>query len=275
MTKFTLAVIVALLSLTAIAQSKKNSFAIFTECADAESFTECTKAKFEKEITGLISKEITADLEKSLDKNYFSITIAFISDEKGKVTPETIEIACDNKLLHKALKQYILNLPPFIPKDSSYTERRTVHIQNFTFIYNASLKKYESASNEKLLEEGINPDYVSFENEPVLKGCENESKEEAKKCTAQKLSAYTSKNIRIYPIPDSFSGTINLLGKFIVETDGSVTIDDITCSVSDCKDLIASFKKVIKKFPEFIPGNYKGVNIRIAYNLPLNVNVDP
>lgn len=275
MTKITLAVILSLLSFTAIAQSKKIGFAIFAECANAESFSDCNKAKFEKDITSLISKEITTDLAKSLDKNYFSISFAFISDEHGKVSPETIEIACDNKLLQEAIKRYILNLPPFIPKDSSYTERRTVHMRSLTFIYNASLKKYEPASKDKLLQEGINPNYVTFENEPVLKGCENESIEEAKKCTRQKLTSDTNKNIRINSIPETFSGQIKLLGKFIVETDGSVTIDDISCTISDCKGLVESFKRVIKNFPAFIPGNYKGVNVRVAYNLPLTINMTP
>lgn len=273
MTKITIAIVLVFFSCIINAQEQENEHAVFKECLNAESPKKCTSEKLKSDISALISPEITADIRWKMGKNYFSVGLAFLSDQNGKVIPETIKIACDNKGLENTIKDYILNLPSFIPKDKNQEERRSAHLERYTFIYNSEAKTYEAASEETLKEKGIKPNYISLGNEPVLPKCACDDAEKAKKCTVEKLYEHISKRIKTNSIDKNFIGQINMLASFIIEKDGSITITDIVCNLSDCEALINQYRRAFDGLPKFIPGNYEGVKVRASYNLPVKINI--
>jgi hypothetical protein len=273
MTKITLAAILMLFSFMTKAQSKGNDFAMFAGCIGAKLPGGCYDEKFRDDITSLISPKIAADLQITIEKKYFSISFAFLSAENGKIIPESIEIACENELFKEAIKQYILHLPAFIPKDESNEERRSVHMKSYTFIYNEQFQKYEPASQERLKQENIYPSSVLLGNQPVLVSCANKEAEEIKQCSQQELQRTIAKRISLRSIKYGFTGKIKLYGSFVVEKDGSITITDVICDTDDCEGLKKSFRKALKKMPKFIPADYRGVKVRASYNLPISINI--
>lgn len=274
MTKTTIAIVLAFLSFIVNAQEQRLEHAVFKECLNAESPTKCTSEKLWSDISALITPEITTDIRWKMGKNYFSVGLAFLSDQNGNVIPETIKIACDNKGLESAVKEYILHLSPFSPKGENEEDRRSAHLERYTFIYNSESKTYEAASEETLKEKGIKPNYISLGNEPVLPKCACEDAEKAKKCTVEKLYEHISKRIKTNSIDKNFIGQINMLASFIIEKDGSITITDIVCNLSDCGALINQYRRAFNGLPKFIPGNYEGVKVRASYNLPVKININ-
>lgn len=274
MTKFTLAIFLLLISFSTKAQSQSYDYAMFAGCVGAKLPGTCYNEKFRDDVTSLISPEITANLTSTLNKKYFQISFGFLSDENGKVLPETTEVICENQSLNDAVKQYILNLPAFIPKSPNNEDRRSAHLEFLIFIFNEQLEKYEAASQDRLKQEGIQTVF-NLGTPPILANCSNVEKEKVSQCTQQELQRTIAKKISLSSIDHKFTGTIKLLGTFIVEKDGSITVKDVTCNMNDCDGLIKSFRKALKKMPEFIPGHYKGVKIRASYNLPITINITP
>ncbi|MFD2601893.1 hypothetical protein [Flavobacterium suzhouense] len=273
MTKTTIAIVLTFLSFIVNAQEQRLEHAVFKECLNTESPTKCTSEKIRDDISALISPEITADIRWKMGKIFFSVGLAFLSDQNGNVIPETIKIACDNKGLESAVKEYILHLSPFSPKGENEEDRRSAHLERYTFIYNSESKTYEAASEEILKEKGIKPNYVSLGNEPVLPKCACDDAEKAKKCTVEKLYEHISKRIKTNSIDKNFSGQIYLVASFAIEKDGSITVNDILCNLNDCEALINQYKRAFTGLPNFIPGNYEGVKVRATYNLPVTINI--
>jgi len=268
---FIVAAFLLLLQFDVYAQSDIISNAIFPECANVEKRGQCGNEKVKQEISKLLTENITADLKKTLSTNYFNIYIAFISDIDGNVMPETLKIKCDNKLVHDAVYNYIIHLTPFIPKDKSFTERRSVHLYDYTFIYDHNLNKYTPASKEQLKEENIEQELMPLGVTPACKGCENENREIALKCTSAKIRKIIVSKFRVEKI-DDYQGTIQLIATFIIERDGSVKLDEIT-SVPHNEKAIYELKYILYKLPDFTPGNYMDIPVRTKYALPVTVSL--
>jgi hypothetical protein len=268
---FTAAILLLLLQFNVHSQSGIISNAIFPECENAEKRSQCGDEKVEYEIGKLLTDEITADLKSTLSNNYFSVHFAFLSDPEGKVIPETLKIKCDNKLLYDALHSYITHLPPFLPKDKSYEERRSVHMYDCTFVYDDTSGKYISASKEKLKEENIKRELMPLGTQPTYKGCENENRETAHKCTSEKVIKIIAGKYRVEKL-GTYNGQIKLVATFIVEKDGSVKISEIT-STPHHEKAIKELDRALNKLPDFTPASYMDIPVRASYALPVTLNL--
>jgi len=267
---FLITLLILIISYSSVAQSNIRTFATFKECENAIEGSGCYTEKIKADLNNLISEDVTASLKKTIEKNYFSISFAFLSDANGKVIPETLEIACDNKLLYEKIKQYVEHLPSFIPKDSSIKERRNAHIQTFTYLYNGELKKYIIASKDELETLNIKPKYIRLGKQPACKGCENENPEIAYKCSVEKINNIIIKKFRLFEV-SAVSSQQQMIATFVIEKNGEVTVSDITSTPYN-KSAVDELRRVLNKLPDFNPGSYKGVLVRTSFNLPVTLN---
>lgn len=267
---YTAAILLLLLQFSVNAQSGISS-AIFPECENAEKPGQCEDEKVEYEISKLLTDEITADLKNTLTNNYFNISFAFLSDAEGRIIPETLKIKCDNKLYYDALYNYVMHLPLFLPKDKSFEERRSVHMFDYTFIYDNNSNKYISVSREQLKKENIKPELMPFGFTPACKGCENEDREAAFKCTSAKVNKIISGKYRVEKL-GTYNGQIKLIATFIVEKDGSVKVSEIT-STPHHEKAIKELDRALNKLPDFTPASYMDIPLRASYSLPVTLNL--
>jgi hypothetical protein len=250
--------------------SQEINRAVFEKCKGMDDPYECTDQKFAADMQKLVSGKITDDLRKSKDSAYFSINLAFISDEIGHVVNGTVQVACDNTLLKAAINNYITTLPLFYPKRNSDAERRTVHFYDYTFVFSKKHQNYQIASDDELKASKIKANYVMFITPPLLKECSGS--DDAYECTKQKLYKLVAKT---YSIP-KFEGpdrAVKLNATYMIEKDGSLTVKDITCS-EDNKAMIEEYRRVLlEELPPFLPGNYKDVAVKTTYSLPVTINL--
>lgn len=251
------------------ATAQKTSVAIFKQCKETDKPYKCTDEKFAADIQNLLSGKMTDEIRISKDSVYFPVSIIFISDSKGNVDTKTLQIACDNMLLNTALKKYITGLPPFYPKNDDDTESRTVHQLFYTFVYNTELKKYIITDDTELKALKIRPDYIRFANPPLFTECLETA--DAYDCTKNKMYKIVGNNFNASKFMGE-SRVVKLMVTYVVEKDGSFTIKDITCSEKN-NEMIEELKRVLKKFPTFIPGHYMNVLVRASFALPVNLNL--
>ena len=254
---------------TITAQSKI-TYATFKECENASPDSNCYSEKLISDLNNLISDEIRDHIKKINPFDYFSVSVAFLSGADGKVIGETIEIACDDILLHNAIQKYIDNLDPFLPKDASMEERRSVHMGIYTYLYNEQTKNFEITTNDILREKGIKPKYTLLGIQPTCKGCENENAEIAYKCSVKKINEVVLKKYRLFEVKP-VSAQQRMVASFIIEKSGEVIISDVISTPynpSAAKEL----KRVLNKFPDFVPGSYRGIPVKTSFNLPVTLN---
>jgi len=256
--------------IVSISQTNASTFATFKECENAIEGSDCYNEKLKTDLNNLISEDVTASLKQTKEKNYFSISFAFLSDAEGKVIPETLKIACENKLLYEKIKQYVDQLAPFLPKYKSIEEGKIAHIHTFTYIYNEELKKYLIASKDELEALNIKPKYVLLGKQPVCKGCENDNPEIAYKCSVEKINKVIMKKFRTFEV-NAVSTQQRMIATFIIEKNGEVTVSDITSTPYN-KSAVDELRRVLNKLPDFNPGSYKGVLVRTSFNLPVILN---
>lgn len=257
-----------LVLLTFLATGQSLEQAVFTECLSVENPIECTNRKFGDDIRQLMNEDITADLKNTLDKNYFSISVIFATGESGRAIPEFTEVRCENTLLKKALENYIEYLPSIHAKDASHKDRRSLHILNYTFIYDDILNKYYPATKERLELENIKPSTFSY-TQPICVGCENKDSEKAAECTLKKVNKIIQQKLDISRITGS-PRKIKIIASFTIKKDSTISIDKIICD-EDNDRLKVEFKRALNFLPEFIPGNYKGIPVNAQYTLPVTI----
>jgi hypothetical protein len=116
--------------------------AIFSECKNAQFPVRCTEDKITADITALLSGEIINEIEKSISRKYFTISVEFISDENGKIIPSETGIMCENNSTLKAgIENYLNNLPPFIPKDIKHKIRKSYTVVTIVYTQNTDNQK--------------------------------------------------------------------------------------------------------------------------------------
>jgi protein TonB len=112
---------------------------------------------------------------------------------------------------------------------------------------------------------------------PRFPGCEDEADKTTKKqCSDKKLLEYIYKNIK-YPViarETTISGTVVV--RFVVETDGSITNTEIIRDPGGGlgKEALRVVEKMNKDELKWIPGQQRGKNVRVQFNLPVRFHLE-
>lgn len=266
-------IIIILLLLTGTLATAQTSGeeAVFKECKDDKLPSDCTQQKLEMDISNLITYDISKDIEKTLQKKYFFISVFFVTDENGKVIPKETEVHCENLLFKNAIENYIKALPVFLPKTNNDTERRTLHTIYQTYMFDYVVKKYYPATKERLSLEKIYPKYVLGESLPLYPGCKckkEDIEQMSNKCTFKKIAKFIKKNF-VRPPSNGNPRAVKIYCSFVIKTDGTLTIKEI---IGREEELNKEMERVFNKLPKFTPSKLKGFPISTSYTLPTTIN---
>lgn len=81
------------------------------------------------------------------------------------------------------------------------------------------------------------------------------------------LRRYVAENIDI----NSIEGSAKVYLKFVVDTDGSISLVTVTKSSDDCKTCEKAAIKVVKSMPRWTPGKVNGQAVKSYYRMPINI----
>ncbi|WP_343606335.1 energy transducer TonB [Fluviicola sp.] len=81
------------------------------------------------------------------------------------------------------------------------------------------------------------------------------------------LRQYIADNIDI----NSIEGSAKVYLKFVVDTDGSISLVTVTKSSDDCKTCEKAAIKVVKSMPHWTPGKVNGQPVKSYYRMPINI----
>lgn len=129
-------------------------------------------------------------------------------------------------------------------------------------------------SEQRLLD---NPDVYSsineaLDNQPYLKECEHENAEQRQACTGRKYLETIYKNIK-YPAQAREEGIMgDVLIRFMIEKDGSVS--NFTVLRGVCEVIEKECLRVMKFIPEWMPGMKSGKPVRVWYNAPVKFKLE-
>ena len=243
--------------------------AIFKECFDSPDPIICTTEKLEIDISNLVTYDITHDISKNIEKEYFSISFIFVTDYLGNVIPKDTEIHCDNLLLKEAITLYINTLPQLLPKSNGDKEKRTLHTIYQTYKFDYVIKKYYPISKKRLAVEKIQPKYFICDKPVLFPGCNYKKKD-------QGINARTNKKIRQlinknFIIPDlgNDSKIVEIRVTMTIEKDGTTTIRKIE---SPEEILNQEMERVIKLLPIFTPAKMRDFPVATTYTFPTKIN---
>lgn len=114
--------------------------------------------------------------------------------------------------------------------------------------------------------------YDIVEQVPIWGSCSELIGKEAEACTYEQLAKHVVAETK-YP---KKARKMGLSGKvfveFVIDTDGSVIDVSILRGVHPLLDDEAI--RVVKSFPEFIPGQQRGKPVKVRYRLPMNFALD-
>jgi len=115
--------------------------------------------------------------------------------------------------------------------------------------------------------------FVSLEEAPIFKGCENLSKIENKKCFETKIREFVQKNFNagIAQEIGLEEGNYTIFTEFVINKKG--TIIDVKIRAPH-KRLRKETIRVIKKMPQFIPGKQRNKAVKVKYILPISFRVE-
>ncbi len=114
--------------------------------------------------------------------------------------------------------------------------------------------------------------YDALDIQPYLKDCENENPEQRQACTERKYLEAIYKNIK-YPALAREEGIMgNVLIRFMLEKDGSIS--DITVLRGVCEVIEQECRRVMKYMPKWMPGMKNGKPVRVWYNLPIKFKLE-
>ena len=259
--------IAMLLSHTAICQNEPGDQAVLIECADSEFAHKCTVAKLSSDVIQLFTPAIAAELRQA-GKEYLFVSAVFVTDAEGCVMLAETEAKCDNLHLKNAVLDYISKLPVFQPKAKHYTERRSVHSIDLSFVADESGGGFHVAKNKELWEKLIVPDYIKLDKAPVFKGCEGVENDKDLKCLNIQIRNFLVKNYVVPEMEDT--GTIRMFVYFIVYKNGELAIHKIEGGSEPLKSAV---RRAINKMPKITPGEMRGIPVDVAFTLPFTVNI--
>jgi protein TonB len=118
---------------------------------------------------------------------------------------------------------------------------------------------------EKLVED---VDFVSIEDAPVFKGCENLSKKENKVCFDKKMKQFVQRNFDVELANEIglHAGKHKIQTQFVIDDKGEIVDVRIRTAY---KPLEKEALRVIKKLPKFKPGKQNSRTVKVRYNLPI------
>ena len=256
-------------SCIAMAQ-KLGEQAVFAECKNEKLPSKCTDEKITDDITALLTGDIINEIEKSISRKYFTISVEFISDENGKIIPSETGIICEgNAALKNSIKNYLNNLPPFIPKDSKLDIRKSYTVVNIIYVQNTDNQNYHIAgyNESKTINnyQRLGPGTV-----PVYPGCEKAATNKEKMaCLAAGITQSIAKN---YVIPNNVAdaGQDKMHISMIIAIDGKLRIEEIAGSSLPFRNEVY---RAIKRVPRIKPAEEKGIPFAVQLYLPLTLTV--
>lgn len=251
-----------------IVAQKLGEQAVYMDCKNAEDPNSCSQIKFSDDIKLLLTPKILAEIKDSSLKDGFSISASFLSDKDGKIIPDDIQILCKNASLHSAIKNYILNLPPFYPKDSNFQERRSAHLFFFIFLPDDDNKSYHSATQLEKSNSLTKQEFAPLDNHTTLEGCTDKNDSWPSECFINEIRKIVT---RKYIIPETnLYGTVRMFAIFYVNSEGTIVLSKVT---GGTKDFIDAMENVFKKLPKVIPATLKGIPVPQAFSLPVTLNI--
>jgi protein TonB len=116
-------------------------------------------------------------------------------------------------------------------------------------------------------------DFVSIENTPVFKGCENLSKKDNKVCFDKKMKQFIQRNFNVSLANELGleAGKHKIQTQFIINKEGNVI--DVKIRAPH-KRLNKETQRVISKLPKFKPGKQNNRTVKVRYVLPIAFRVE-
>jgi len=263
-----LVAILFMASSAAIAQ-KLGEQAVFTECKKQDFPATCTEDKIISDITALLTADIITDIEKTINRNFFTVSVEFISDENGRIIPSETGIMCeDNAALKAAIEHYLTSLPPFTPKDKSFGERRSYTPINIVYLRNTDNENYHIAGYQELK---TVENYKTFGPAiaPIYPGCEGAAtKGEKMKCLAKGINQVIAKNFVMPNIQNPGEDKMHV--SLLIAIDGKVRVEEIAGSSAYLRNELT---RAVKKIPKVQPAEEKGIPVAVHLYLPLTLRV--
>lgn len=132
----------------------------------------------------------------------------------------------------------------------------------------------DDVPEEPIINDDDDPKGISFVSKiPVFKGCENLSEVEGRKCFDKKMNRLVRKHFN--------AGLANELGlrtgkhriytQFVIDKTGKVIDVKINAPHSRLKK---ETNRIIKKVPDFTPGENNGKKVKVKYTLPISFQVE-
>lgn len=255
-----------LLSTFLFSNAQKQSSSYLPEFEKQEKRKGSTIDKIKADILSLADAQIKQEItEKGLQ--YFNFSLIFIVDANGNIVNDDIRFMSEVTSLKAPAIKYVTELPKFVPKVTKEDEHRDVYIIDETYIVNQNDNSFYKADNNELRQKNIKPSYLKADEYPTFPGC-GEIKDNNFNCVAGKLREIFTKHL---VIPRSLpNGSNRAYVKFIINTDGSIEVDEIDTPNADFKREI---KRIFRKVPDMTPGKVSGIPFRSSFGLPLVVNV--
>lgn len=240
--------------------------AIVRDCFNHEYRTPCSRQLLEEILINTIHNELIIDLPLE-SKNYFSLSTLFVTGKDGKVIPEFTEARSEsNKLKENTITYINTSMPTLLPKNTKFSEQRSVHIANMTFIKNPATGNYYHANQSDIEKNNIRVNYYDYDTVPLYSNCEQSSSmSEQFKCTIRKLSEYLKKNYKRPPSKPGSGVYVNMIVEVVVDSDGKVSVESIMGSAPDVYEY--EVYRVINTLPVLQPATIKGIKSSIVFSL--------
>ncbi|ARV06930.1 hypothetical protein BTO04_09645 [Polaribacter sp. SA4-10] len=115
--------------------------------------------------------------------------------------------------------------------------------------------------------------FLSIQNAPIFKGCENLSKEENKNCFDKKMKQFVQRNFDVDLANELglHSGKHKIQTQFIINKEGNIF--DIKIRAPH-KQLEKETQRIIKKLPKFKPGKQNNRTVKVRYTLPISFKIE-
>jgi hypothetical protein len=246
---------------------KMGEEAVFKECADDLHPAICTNEKIADDLDALVTPAITNELLNT-GTEYFTLSLIFIIDAKGKVIPNETRILCEIEVIKKAALAYVASLPLFQPKDAKQKEKRDLFFNTLTYVRNDNGKGYHRADHDEQRLKNIKANALLPDQYPVYPGCEGINDTDSK-CMITNMYKFISKK---YIIPANAKlGQVKMRVTFVINRDGEVVVKKIDGGPEAFQKEV---RKLMGKIPEIQPANISGIPLSLAFVLPFTINVN-
>jgi outer membrane biosynthesis protein TonB len=241
---------------------------IFPGCEDLETNAERRKCMSNK-ISSFVAKKFNTSIADSLGfKGRQRISVIFKINKEGNVE------GVRSRAPHPELEAEAIRVIKTFPKMKPGVQRgKVVSVPYSLPIIFEVASKNETLDEMAIVgyrgnnkEEGV-VSYKNVDEPPVFKGCENEDKEEQRKCTSEKVQKYVQKNF-----DTNLASNLGLVGRQRISTMFKINkqgeIVDIKVRAPH-PALEEETKRVISLIPKLIPGKHKGQAVKVSYALPI------